>query len=117
MDAKEFLMICTKECKKHAYCSSCPLHKHLCDPWHEGYSKITDQDIDNVLQTVNELAHKTYAVAFFEKFPNAIKKADGEPRTCRDLVYGTKYAYCGADHCSNCWNEPYINQNEEEERQ
>lgn len=114
MDAKEFLLTVQKECYRHA-CCNCAFHGACIRTSNcKGYEEI----VDEAIKRAKKLNHvKTYADDFFEKFPNAIKKAVGEPRTCRDLVYGTKYAYCGANQCSNCWNEPYMNQNEEEERQ
>lgn len=53
---------------------------------------------------------KTYADDFFEKHPNAPKRANGMPMAFRCQVYGCS---CGKHEanmingCEMCWNEPY----------
>lgn len=108
MDAKEFLLTVRKECKKHNFCTLCPLNKILCDTL-EGYSKMTNRDITSVLKTVGKIACKmTYAEDFFEKHPEASKEEDGTPKVCRELVYRAENPACGGDgECYRCWNEPF----------
>lgn len=114
MDAKEFLMIWAKECRK-SLCHDCKFAEGLC-AWRPGSG---DKNIEELEQRVNraisiaeKISHvKTYADDFFEKFPNAQKEAGGAPKSCRDLVYGTKSSHCMGG-CRQCWNEPYKIQND-----
>jgi len=105
MDAKEFLTIYSQECQSHDDCNGCPFDK-------KGGCQldfVADEEgcIDRLIDIAEKLNHKkTYADDFFEKFPNAQKEANGVPRSCRDLVYGTKSAYCTGGGCHRCWNEP-----------
>ena len=50
---------------------------------------------------------KTYAMDFFEKFPNARRNEEGTPATlvCRKELYSDELPciwYCGG--CTKCWN-------------
>lgn len=49
---------------------------------------------------------KTYMEDFFEKFPNAPRDPNGEPRICPDKIYvGAKNVDAACDvGCVECWN-------------
>jgi hypothetical protein len=82
------------------YCTGCPLYnpKKICTP---------NAIIDNVDEIVDKWVAgrpvKTYAMDFFEKFPNAPRSSDGIPQTCWGHVYGDG-RYCSSDACTECWN-------------
>lgn len=86
-------------CKEHHYCIGCPL-AHL-----EGCMLYRlPINIDEIVNKwVDESPTKTYAMDFFEKFPNAPRDSDGAPKTCWKHVYGDG-KYCSSDACTECWN-------------
>lgn len=86
-------------CKEHHYCIGCPL-AHL-----EGCMLYRlPINIDEIVNKwVDEHPTKTYAMDFFEKFPNAPRDSDGAPKTCWKHVYGDG-KYCSSDACTECWN-------------
>ncbi len=86
-------------CKEHHYCIGCPL-AHL-----EGCMLYRlPINIDEIVNKwVDEYPTKTYAMDFFEKFPNAPRDSDGAPKTCWKHVYGDG-KYCSSDACTECWN-------------
>lgn len=48
----------------------------------------------------NEISYKD---DFFKKHPNAPKYVNGDPQTCRKLIYGGE---CPEHNdCHKCWNE------------
>lgn len=55
---------------------------------------------------VKEHPVKTYAMDFFEKFPNAPKDIDGKPKTCIKTIYSDVCVSCsfGAQSCAKCWD-------------
>lgn len=112
MDAKDFLRIMHNECKRHNECHDCPFRGCVCRMENFVYYRedCFEDLMDKMIEVAEKLNHvKTYADDFFEKFPNAQKEAGGEPRSCRNFVYGTEYAYCkvSSECCHNCWNEPF----------
>ena len=86
-------------CKEHHYCIGCPL-AHL-----EGCMLYRlPINIDEIVNKwVDEHPVKTYAMDFFEKFPNVPRDSDGAPKTCWKHVYGDG-KYCSSDACTECWN-------------
>ena len=42
---------------------------------------------------------------FFEKFPNARKDKDGEPKTCIKNIYNNLDIDCSECECVDCWNQ------------
>lgn len=78
--------------------------------WHdqEKREKIipsaVDQSAEPVDEWVEEHPVKTYAMDFFEKFPNAPRDIDGTPKTCWGHVYGDGN-YCDSAACTDCWNQ------------
>lgn len=86
-------------CKEHHYCIGCPIF------YLEGcmlYRLPSNLD-DIVDKWAAEHPVKTYAMDFFEKFPNAPRDSDGAPQTCWKHVYGDG-KYCSSDACTECWN-------------
>lgn len=84
-------------CKFHSDCSKCKLHDS-CTVW---------QLPDNIDEIVDKWAEehpvKTYAMDFFEKFPNAPKGKYGEPQICIKTMHGRGFRCL--DDCIKCWNQ------------
>lgn len=88
-------------CDFHGACSEC----ELCV-----YDRCTVYDLpDNadeiVDKWVKEHTMKTYAMDFFEKFPNAMKNYIGTPTICVKCVYGGLDIKCDGQLCYDCWNQ------------
>lgn len=85
------------------YCTGCPLHelKKFCAP-----NTIADNADEIVDKWVSEHPVKTYAMDFFEKFPDAQRKAiTGIPIPCIRVIYSEFYDKdCSVGSCSECWN-------------
>lgn len=86
-------------CKEHHYCIGCPIF------YLEGCMLYRlPSNIDEIIDKwVAEHPAKTYAMDFFEKFPNAPRGSDGIPKPCWGLVYGDG-RYCSSNDCAECWN-------------
>lgn len=87
-------------------CKDCPLSgSDVANCWvHSVPIDYPDEDIDTIVDKwVAEHPVKTYAMDFFEKFPNAPRDRDGAPKTCWKHVYGDG-KYCSSDACTECWN-------------
>lgn len=90
-------------CKKQKCCAVCPLNR-------EGVSCMPDSLPDNIDEIVDkwvaEHPVKTYTMDFFEKFPDAQRKATtGIPIPCISAIYSEFYDKdCPARGCSECWN-------------
>lgn len=79
------------------YCVDCPFYGK-CKPL------ILPDNADEIVDKwMQEHPVKTYAMDFFEKFPNAPRDSDGAPKTCWKHVYGDG-KYCSSDACTECWN-------------
>lgn len=73
--------------------------------------RLPDNADEIVEEWVKEHPIKTYAMDFFEKFPNARRNEEGTPATrgtivCRKELYSDKLPCiwtCG--NCSKCWNQ------------
>lgn len=89
-------------CVSYDECGKCPLFDIGGTSCHQPYEYL-----DNTDEIVDEwvFSHpvKTYAMDFFEKFPNAPRDSDGAPKTCWKHVYGDG-KYCSSDACTECWN-------------
>ena len=79
-------------------CERCPMSRYLCTP--EDLPDNADEIVD---KWVAEHPAKTYAMDFFEKYPDAPKGVDGTPKVCWQNVYGDG-KYCDSDMCTDCWN-------------
>lgn len=92
-------------CKNMA-CKDCPLSgSDVSDCWVRTVpSDYPYEDIDAIVDKwVAEHPVKTYAMDFFEKFPDAPRDSDGTPAACWQHVYGDGQ-YCAYDMCTECWN-------------
>ena len=68
---------------------------------------ILDRHIDthnSVRVSMDKYHNKTYAMDFFEKFPNAMKSSNGQPLYCRANIYGDEFE-CPEGGCKKCWNQ------------
>lgn len=92
---------------KSTDCTSCPLHDignfrcSLGVP-----SKNCPDNADELVDKwVTEHPAKTYAIDFFEKFPDARKRTDGvTPIVCRRFVYDNNENCEFIGSCIECWN-------------
>ena len=88
-------------------CKDCPLSGgDVNDCWVlQPPDSYPDEDIDAIVDKwVLKHPAKTYAMDFFEKFPNAPKGRNGAPIACWKHVYGNGND-CGSGGCSKCWNQ------------
>lgn len=96
-------------CKSYEDCTECGLY--------DGYEScgvcFLPDSLDEIVdEWVKEHSAKTYAMDFFEKFPNAPKDDDGNPVPCITDIYGndkqlkvcSDYSDCDGD-CIKCWNQ------------
>ena len=91
-------------CKSYS-CADCPLDCNIVfrlDKLPDNADKIVDE-------WVKEHSIKTYAMDFFERFPNAPKEYDGIPVPCITGIYGDdkhlkECAVEGNLNCFDCWN-------------
>lgn len=68
---------------------------------------ILDRHIDTHNSShvsMDKYHNKTYAMDFFEKFPNAMKSDNGRPMCCRANIYGDELECCKGG-CEECWNQ------------
>ena len=86
-------------CEFHGDCSRCNLH--------DGCTAC--ELPDNIDEIVDKWAEehpvKTYAMDFFEKFPNAPKDDIGLPMPCVTSLYEDLEMKCDICSCSDCWNQ------------
>lgn len=87
-------------CKKEKCFAGCPLCRGNISCLPDSLPDNADEIVDKWVQ---EHPVKTYAMDFFEKFPNAPRDSDGAPKTCWKHVYGDG-KYCSSDACTECWN-------------
>lgn len=91
-------------CKYHSHCIGCPLF------YLEGCMLYRlPSNIDEIVNKwVAKHPVKTYAMDFFEKFPNAQLDSYGAPRACVNAIYGlgdcSKSEISGII-CRDCWNQ------------
>lgn len=91
-------------CEAHKFCTDCPLKTDTwCIP-----CVLPDNSNEIVDKWVAEHPVKTYAMDFFEKFPNAQLDSYGAPRACVNAIYGlgdcSKSEISGII-CRDCWNQ------------
>lgn len=91
-------------CKEQFKCGVCPfIDLDCCDLNH--FPDNADEIVDKWVQ---EHPAKTYAMDFFEKFPNAQLDSYGAPRACVNAIYGlgdcSKSEISGII-CRECWNQ------------
>jgi hypothetical protein len=96
------IMDLKRMCKEHFKCEGCPfIDFDCCEPDH--FPDNADEIAD---KWVAEHPIKTYAMDFFEKFPDAQRKATtGIPIPCIRVIYSEFYDKdCPVGRCSECWN-------------
>ena len=86
-------------CEAYNNCEKCPLSCKSYAPPYE----LPDKSDEIVDKWVKEHRVKTYAMDFFEKFPNAPKDDDGKPKCCRISIYGDNLE-CPDGGCKECWD-------------
>ena len=94
---------------KNMICKDCTLSgSDVANCWVHGVPvDYPDEDIDTIVDKwVAEHPVKTYAMDFFEKFPDAQRKATtGIPIPCISAIYSEFYDKdCPVGGCSECWN-------------
>ena len=94
---KDLKRMC-KSCKKN--CNDCPLDSKC----NGCIISLPDNAEEIVEKWVKEHPIKTYAMDFFEKFPNAPKDRNGAPIACWKHVYGNGND-CGSGGCTECWTQ------------
>ena len=87
-------------CKEYVNCIGCPIKSgKFC-----GIHRFPDNADEIVDKWVQEHPVKTYAMDFFEKFPDAPIESNGVPTACWKYVYGDGKC-CASNHaCTECWN-------------
>ena len=88
-------------CDSYKKCDGCPLGYTRCG---DSISALYDNADEIVDKWVLEHPIKTYAMDFFEKFPNAPKDRNGAPIACWKHVYGNGND-CGSGGCTECWTQ------------
>ena len=91
-------------CDFHSYCTKCELFK----PFNRCEVCFLPDNVDEIVDKwVKEHPVKTYAMDFFEKFPNAPKDKDGKPETCIKKIYSDVVVSCScmAQSCAKCWDQ------------
>lgn len=89
-------------CKCYS-CDSCPLSREdeSCIP------VSLPNNVDEIVDAwVSHHSVKTYAMNFFEKFPNAPRINDRLPRVCVVNIYKNSHddECCEKCKCEECWN-------------
>ena len=100
------IMDLKRMCKGYSLqCRECPFKIDFCQPAY--FPDNADEIVDKWVQ---EHPVKTYAMDFFEKFPNAQRKATtGIPIPCISVIYSEFYDKdCPVGGCSECWNREMI---------
>ena len=87
-------------CAAHKLCLNCKLYVQGCIKIYD----LPDNADEIVDKWVKEHPVKTYAMDFFEKFPNAPKDRVGEPKACVKHIYGIDIN-CSEIDCVDCWNQ------------
>ena len=88
-------------CDSYKKCDDCPLGYTRCGDSISALYNNADEIVD---KWVLEHPIKTYAMDFFEKFPNAPKDRNGAPIACWKHVYGNRNK-CGSSGCTECWKK------------
>lgn len=87
-------------CSFYIGCIDCPIKsEYTCS-----VPRFPDNADEIVDKWVAEHPVKTYAMDFFEKFPDAQRDKFGAPMTCMRRVYNINIPECGTIGCDKCWN-------------
>lgn len=89
-------------CDFYPHCSGCPIKSILPCSVH----RLPDSIDEIVDKWVAEHPIKTYAMDFFNKFPNAHRLKSGVPKVCIERIYNVACIdeYCCEPKCEECWN-------------
>ena len=71
-------------CDSYKKCGDCPLNDTCCG---DSVSSLPDNTDEIVDDWISKHPVKTYAMDFFEKFPNAPRGAEGSPKICPRQIY------------------------------
>lgn len=93
---KDLKRMCNLFCNNG--CDDCPLASCTTLP-----CSLPDNADEIVDKWVKEHPAKTYAMDFFEKFPNAQMNHD-RPDFCLGFIYGNE-PECPDGGCKECWNQ------------
>ena len=99
-EIKDLKRMCTTYVDNDCY--GCPLECFT------GLPCDMSNDADEIVNKwIKEHPVKTYAMDFFEKFPNAPKDKDGKPETCIKKIYSDVVVSCScmAQSCAKCWDQ------------
>lgn len=86
-------------CKAYDACIDCPMSEAGCASPNKFYDNA-DEIVD---KWVSEHPVKTYAMDFFEKFPNA-RIYKGIPTICLRDIHPELGNKCYGKNCLECWN-------------
>lgn len=88
-------------CDSYEECSECPMGDTC---YGDSISALPDNADEIVDKWVLEHPVKTYAMDFFEKFPNARGNSEGVPKVCPQQIYPELADEC-YNNCTECWNQ------------
>lgn len=88
-------------CDLYKKCDDCPLGYTRCGDSISALYNNADEIVD---KWVLEHPIKTYAMDFFEKFPNARRNSEGVPSVCPQPIYPELADEC-SNNCFDCWNQ------------
>ena len=90
-----------KMCREHLHCNGCPLY-YLDNCMIYRLPDNIDSIVDKWL---TERPIKTYAMDFFERYPDAEKNEFGTPTICLRKLYNVAVPkHCISTACNACWN-------------
>lgn len=90
-------------CKKEKCFAGCPLCRGNISCLPDSLPDNADEIVD---KWVSEHPTKTYAMDFFEKFPDAPRTTKGNPTPCIGAIYSEFHdKNCLLGGCSECWNQ------------
>ena len=87
-------------CKGYSDCDDCPLSMEDC----RRPDLLPDNADEIVDKWVSEHPTKTYAMDFFEKFPDAQRRTTGIPIPCIRAIYSKIQDEKCSAKCPKCWN-------------
>lgn len=93
-------------CNSYNNCADCPFFgKEIkCEIYTA--PQLLPHNADEIVDKwVEEHPIKTYAMDFFEKFPNASKDRNGVPGCCWKQIYGGENVCTGGFTCAKCWQQ------------
>ena len=92
-------------CNSYEECEGCPMSDERGDCKVQYAPRDIPDDVNEIVDKwVAEYPVKTYAMDFFEKFPNAPRDTDGTPLTCWQNTYGYGVECSREIPCAKCWN-------------